>query len=111
LQRFISEDPVGFEGGINFFVYAGNDPVNKTDPLGLSHLVCYEDSDGHPKCEWVEDPPVPHWLCDLSIEINCEIACHYLRLGPVACANICANIVSLACPSECEEQDNAHGKK
>jgi RHS repeat-associated protein len=36
LQRFVSEDPLGFGGGdVNLFVYAGNDPVNRSDPLGL----------------------------------------------------------------------------
>jgi RHS repeat-associated protein len=34
--RFISEDPLGFDGGdINLYVYAQNNPVNFTDPLGL----------------------------------------------------------------------------
>ncbi len=35
LGRFLSEDPIGLAGGINPYVYAGNDPVNNTDPLGL----------------------------------------------------------------------------
>jgi RHS repeat-associated protein len=35
LARFNSEDPIGLAGGINPYVYAGNDPVNNTDPLGL----------------------------------------------------------------------------
>jgi RHS repeat-associated protein len=35
LGRFNSEDPIGLAGGINPYVYAGNDPVNSTDPLGL----------------------------------------------------------------------------
>ena len=33
--RFISEDPVGFGGGINQFAYVANNPVNFVDPLGL----------------------------------------------------------------------------
>jgi RHS repeat-associated protein len=33
--RFASEDPIAFEGGINFYAYAGNNPVNFVDPLGL----------------------------------------------------------------------------
>ncbi len=35
LQRFISEDPIGFAGGINFYSYVGNNPVNLIDPYGL----------------------------------------------------------------------------
>jgi RHS repeat-associated protein len=34
--RFLSEDPLGFDGGLNFYAYAANDPVNFIDPLGLS---------------------------------------------------------------------------
>jgi RHS repeat-associated protein len=35
LQRFISEDPIGFNGGTNFYAYAGGDPINNSDPSGL----------------------------------------------------------------------------
>jgi RHS repeat-associated protein len=35
LQRFVSEDPVGIEGGINLYAYAGDDPVNFADRTGL----------------------------------------------------------------------------
>jgi RHS repeat-associated protein len=33
--RFISEDPIRFGGGIDFYPYVDNSPVNDTDPLGL----------------------------------------------------------------------------
>jgi RHS repeat-associated protein len=39
LQRFVSEDPLGVEGGQNLFGYAGNDPVNRSDPTGL--IYCW----------------------------------------------------------------------
>jgi RHS repeat-associated protein len=37
LGRFISEDPIRLAGGINPYTYAGNDPVNRTDPFGLDY--------------------------------------------------------------------------
>jgi RHS repeat-associated protein len=35
LQRFVSEDPLGFQGGLNFYSYVGNNSVNFIDPTGL----------------------------------------------------------------------------
>ncbi|WP_425157425.1 RHS repeat-associated core domain-containing protein [Candidatus Binatus sp.] len=40
LQRFLSEDPLGFGGGsTNLFQYANSSPVNYTDPLGLATTI------------------------------------------------------------------------
>jgi RHS repeat-associated protein len=36
--RFVSEDPAGFDGGLDKYAYVSNDPVNKTDPLGLYEI-------------------------------------------------------------------------
>src|SRR5207249_3313521 len=33
--RFLSEDPLEFGGGINFYAYVHNSPSNRTDPLGF----------------------------------------------------------------------------
>jgi RHS repeat-associated protein len=37
LGRFLSEDPIGFGGGINLYPYVGSNPVNWIDPSG--HVV------------------------------------------------------------------------
>ena len=39
LGRFISQDPIGFAGGLNLYAYCGNDPINFTDPLGLDRVI------------------------------------------------------------------------
>jgi RHS repeat-associated protein len=39
VMRFISEDPLGLAGGINPYVYANNDPVNGSDPSGMSAQI------------------------------------------------------------------------
>ncbi len=36
---FISEDPIGFAGGINLYSYVENNPIRFSDPLGLSRLI------------------------------------------------------------------------
>ena len=35
IGRFCTEDPKGFAAGVNFYAYAGNNPINGNDPYGL----------------------------------------------------------------------------
>lgn len=35
IGRFLSEDPLGFKAGVNFYSYCKNNPINANDPMGL----------------------------------------------------------------------------
>jgi RHS repeat-associated protein len=47
LGRFISEDPIAFFGGMNFYSYVNNNPANLIDPFG--HAPC---------CPSTEEPEI-----------------------------------------------------
>ncbi len=34
--RFVTRDPIGYKGGINLYGFAGNNPVNESDPDGFA---------------------------------------------------------------------------
>ena len=50
IGRFLNEDPIGFAGGINFYAYVSNNPINFIDPWGLR------------ECEPCDDCPGGAWL-------------------------------------------------
>jgi len=37
IGRFISRDPAGLPGGVNMYAYAGDDPVDFSDPTGQEY--------------------------------------------------------------------------
>lgn len=39
--KWLSRDPIGENGGLNLYGYAGNNPVNFLDPLGLKYAEMY----------------------------------------------------------------------
>jgi RHS repeat-associated protein len=52
--RFISEDPIGFNGGNNLYAYVENDPADQSDPFGL----CAPSSDMKDCLEKVFNQPI-----------------------------------------------------
>ena len=39
IGRFVSEDPLGLQAGINPYVFANNDPINGADPSGMDECI------------------------------------------------------------------------
>ncbi|MDX1746070.1 MAG: RHS repeat-associated core domain-containing protein, partial [Halobacteriales archaeon] len=61
IGRFISEDPIGLQGGINPYVYASNDPINRTDRSGLTDECPEDEPSGdvdNPDTWWAELPEI-----------------------------------------------------
>jgi RHS repeat-associated protein len=66
IGRFISQDPIGFAGGVNLYPYVGNRPTTLSDPLGLDppgdviwNLYLQwskEQGQGRSFDEWYNDP-------------------------------------------------------
>jgi len=50
--RFLSTDPIGYADGMNMYAYVGGDPVNRTDPTGLSYNIT-------PACISCATGPIP----------------------------------------------------
>ena len=64
--RFISEDPIGFDGGVNFYSYVEGNPVSWIDPWGLHH---YTPTAGERANEDVE-----RWLACMDRCTNMDLA-------------------------------------
>lgn len=66
IGRFGSEDPIGFKGGIDFYVYVRNNPATFIDPFGLTNCtktplgwVCYPDNNPGTSSSDPQTPSLP----------------------------------------------------
>jgi RHS repeat-associated protein len=80
IGRFVSEDPIRFKGGVDFYAYVRNNPVNLADPNGLQDSA----TNAHELCD--RDP-------DQSERCKCH--CNLLPIGDTSeCEKLCMNCFS-----------------
>jgi RHS repeat-associated protein len=63
--RFISEDPIRFDGGMNFYAYVANNPTTFIDPYGLEQLG----RDGTKNADYVPWVALPNSRFDSSNQL------------------------------------------
>ena len=122
--RFLSEDPIGFKAGPNFYDYVGNNPNRYRDSTGLLRDCDQEQIDCFNKCYKTKCLPWPHgtgsskvatWsryaYCQtkcLAVYMECEAANDAERLkqfcsnNPLACAAMAAAAVAAAASGQPE---------
>jgi RHS repeat-associated protein len=57
MGRFLTRDPIGFEGGINLYAYVGNWVMDAYDPTGTVVRFCYR-----PVIKGIRGKPACHWF-------------------------------------------------
>lgn len=94
--RWTVKDPIQFDGGINFFVYTGNDPINLIDPLGLN------------SCDFSPDTPY-------GIDFSSACDAHDICCACSGDKEVCADAFYLDLVQECNkitdpsERENCYG--
>lgn len=68
LGRWLSRDPIGEKGGINLYAYAGNNPVNLVDYLGLDAVAPVPTLPPKPPSPWPS--PTSTAVCKSATDVG-----------------------------------------
>jgi RHS repeat-associated protein len=58
--RFLSEDPIRYRGGVNFYTYTRNNPIIRTDPFGHEGCNAEQWAQSPHACAGPTDPNAPY---------------------------------------------------
>jgi len=76
LGRWVSRDPIGYEGGVNLYEYVGGMPCNSLDPYGLARFCCTYLTRSGKTGPWTdvvrEDVNCPAWM---TASDCCKVRC------------------------------------
>ncbi|MCI0551869.1 MAG: RHS repeat-associated core domain-containing protein, partial [Anaerolineae bacterium] len=75
IGKFVSEDPLRFAAGVNFYSYVLNDPINFIDPNGLIMIDADAQADYQPWREIRPDFKPDHLVLDLEPETEAQVEC------------------------------------
>jgi len=92
--RFISEDPIQFRGGINFYAYVGNKSPNFNDPSGTQSAsytrFCVGKGGG-----WAS--PICGY-CQYACYLDDPITVFQVQISPLSFLNVSIGTIERACP-------------
>jgi RHS repeat-associated protein len=102
MQRFISEDPIGFADGYHVYRYVADNPIYLSDPSGLmggggNHARCSTNDCCKTKCR--DDK----MLC-AGVSLLCAPVCGKSALAAVACAYIIVEMICTENQAKCDKE-------
>jgi len=86
--RFTQEDPIGLDGGVNLYSYASGDPINRSDPSGLSDEENSDCPDGYTLTFRIEDDGTSTFYCGFVGGVQ-GMAPVTISADPAECDVIC----------------------
>jgi hypothetical protein len=72
-MRFLTEDPAGIAAGLNRYLYAGDNPVGKADPSGMSPDALGQTTASEPTTATTESDDagiIPDWATPVNLGLN-----------------------------------------